>query len=285
MATIGKLELPQGAAANYVYAGGENPGLIYLPGLYGQKNVTDSTGGHKASFLSHYCGAQNREFTALQWQTPGDGPISAWRRNLFDSFVELNERHYQGRPQMLVASSMGAHMAALLIHDLAGVGMSERISGAVFFAPGFDALWQIATKIKTYSPKEFAAMKTGVLKIELRPSHFHLSYAHIEDGLINPETRHGLLIGSNPIIPQLPENIPASFVHGTKDPVIDVNVTHAALYNWPSSWKSKTILDGAGHDLNDENGLVALRRAIEGTFSMRQSMAARSLHPALARTR
>lgn len=108
---------------------GAGPGLVWLGGFR-----SDMT-GTKAAFLADWARRRGRGFLRFDYSGHGesdgafeDGCISAWLADALAAFDTLTEG-----PQILVGSSMGGWIAALL-----ALQRRERIAAIVFIAPAPD---------------------------------------------------------------------------------------------------------------------------------------------------
>ncbi len=119
---------PNGRIA-YRQRSGEGPGILWLGGFRSDML------GTKANFLDHWACEHKRAFTRFDYTGHGEsdgrfdsGSIGAWLEDttaLFDAIFD--------GPQILIGSSMGAWIAALL-----ALRRPDRISGIVFIAPAPD---------------------------------------------------------------------------------------------------------------------------------------------------
>jgi len=112
------------------------PGLVWLQGF---KSDMVST---KASALSQWCRPRGLALTRFDYSGHGrsegrfaDGTLSRWLEETAAVFRQLTEG-----PQLLIGSSMGGHIALLLIRHLRQIAPAEaaRIKGAVLIAPAWD---------------------------------------------------------------------------------------------------------------------------------------------------
>lgn len=124
----GFIDGPSGRIA-YRRIAGRGPGLVWFGGF-----KSDMT-GTKAEHLSDWAAGEGRAFLRFDYSGHGasngrfeDGTISGWLDDALAAFDQLT----QG-PQVLIGSSMGGWIAALL-----ALRREHRIAGAVFIAPAPD---------------------------------------------------------------------------------------------------------------------------------------------------
>lgn len=122
------LDGPHGRLA-YMREDGAGPGIVWLGGFR-----SDMT-GTKATHLAAWAKTQGRAFLRFDYSGHGasagrfeDGAISDWAADATAAFDALT-----AGPQILVGSSMGAWVAALL-----ALARPARIAGLIFIAPAPD---------------------------------------------------------------------------------------------------------------------------------------------------
>ncbi len=213
----------------YLAQAGNAPGVFWLSGF---KSDMIST---KASALADWTAAKGLAYTRFDYSGHGqsggqfeDGTIGRWLEETVAVFDTVTSG-----PQIVVGSSMGGHIALLLVrHMLAQSpnGKPGRIAGLVLIAPAWDMtealMWQEAGP-----DARRAIMEDGVW---YRPSEYGEPYA-ITRGLIEDGRKH--LMGTAPWNPGCPVEI----IQGRLDP--DVPFDHAA--------QLATILEGAPVNLTE----------------------------------
>lgn len=205
---LAHIDGPNGRLA-YRRIAGRGPGLVWFGGF-----KSDMT-GTKAEHLSRWATATGRAFLRFDYSGHGasdgrfeDGTISTWLADALAVFDRLTEG-----PQVLIGSSMGGWIAALL-----ALRRPERIAGAVFIAPAPDfteaLLWDQLT-----GPERDQILRRGRLveHSPYSPEPSIITRALIEDG------RNHLILGG-PIAIRAPVRI----VQGMADP--DVPWRHAVAF-------------------------------------------------------
>lgn len=243
METEGFLDGPKGRLA-WRRRDGEGPGVVWLGGF-----VSDMT-GTKAEHLSHRAGERGRQFLRFDYSGHGasdgrfeDLVLSDW---LADALAAL-DRLTQG-PQILVGSSMGGWIAALL-----ALKRPERVAGALFIAPAPDfteaLLWEQMT-----GPERDAILKHGRLveHSPYSPEPTIITRALIEDG------RRHLILGA-PIAIRCPVRI----VQGMADP--DVPWRHALAFadRLVTDDLELTLIKSGDHRLSKPHELARIVAALE----------------------
>ena len=205
--------------------------------------------GSKAETLSALARATGRPCLRFDYSGHGasdgrfeDGTISLWLAEALHMF-----RSHAPGPRVVIGSSMGGWLAALLLRALGAE--AARVQGLILVAPAHDftgaLMWdEFPPGVRT------EIMATGQW---LRPSAYGAPYpitrALIEDG------RHHLLLGR-----PFPVSCPVRILQGDADP--DVPWTHAkrAFDDLSGGDVSLTLIKGGDHRLSEPAHLELLRR-------------------------
>ncbi len=243
METEGFFDGPRGRLASRRREG-DGPGVIWLGGFR-----SDMTGA-KAEHLSRWAGERGRQFLRFDYSGHGasegrfeDLVLSDW---LADALAALDGLTHG--PQILVGSSMGGWIAALL-----ALKRPERVAGALFIAPAPDfteaLMWDRMT-----GPERDEILKHGRL-VEHTPYSQEptiLTRALIEDG------RRHLILGA-PIAIRAPVRI----VQGMADP--DVPWRHALAFadRLDTDDLEMTLIKSGDHRLSKPHELARIVVALE----------------------
>lgn len=209
------LTVGEGPAARRIAAirePGDPPGVVWMQGF---KSDMVST---KATALSEWTRQAGIAFTRFDYSGHGqsdgrfeDGTLSRWLEESAAVFTALTEG-----PQVVVGSSMGGHLALLLLRRLMTTAPAEaaRIKALVLIAPAWDMTEELMWRRFPEAAKA-AILQQGVW---LRPSQYGDPYP-ITRGLI--EDGRDNLVGSTNWDPGRPVRI----IQGRLDP--DVPFEHA----------------------------------------------------------
>lgn len=243
METEGFLDGPKGRLAWRARAG-RGPGVVWLGGFR-----SDMT-GTKAEHLSRWAAERGRAFLRFDYSGHGasegrfeDLVLSDW---LGDALAAIDQ--LTAGPQILVGSSMGGWIAALL-----ALARPERVAGALFIAPAPDfteaLLWERMT-----GPERDEILKTGRLveHSQYSPEPTIITRALIEDG------RNHLILGG-PIEIRCPVRI----VQGMADP--DVPWRHALAFadRLQTDDLEITLIKAGDHRLSKPHELARIVAALE----------------------
>lgn len=189
----------------------EAAGVFWLSGFM------SDMGSSKATALADWAQSSGRAFTGFDYSGHGvsggdfkDGTIGRWLEEAEAVFC-----HLTSGPQIIVGSSMGGHIALLLLRRLmrAAPAAAARVKGLVLIAPAWDMteelMWQ---KFPLEAQREI--MTEG---FHLRPSAYAAPYT-ITRALIEDGRNH--LLAREPFNPQRPVII----LQGLLDP--DVPAAH-----------------------------------------------------------
>ncbi len=175
-----------GAAARhiaYLQANAASPdatGLFWLSGFMSDMAST------KAAALADFARAKGLGYTRFDYSGHGrsggkfiDGTIGRWLEEAEAVFKRISRG-----PQVIIGSSMGGHIALLLLRRLmrASPGEAQRVKGLVLIAPAWDMTEELMWKKFPENVKQ-EIMEKG---LHLRPSAYAEPYtitrALIEDG-------------------------------------------------------------------------------------------------------
>lgn len=233
---------PSGKIA-YRRIAGRGPGLVWFGGF-----KSDMT-GTKAEHLSRWALESGRAFLRFDYSGHGasdgrfeDGTISAWLADALAAFDRLTTD-----PQVLVGSSMGGWIAALI-----ALRRPARVAGAVFIAPAPDfteaLVWDQLT-----GPERDQILTQGRLveHSPYSPEPSIITRALIEDG------RSHLILGGPIAI-----TAPVRIVQGMADP--DVPWRHAVAFAERIEAKDLdvTLIKAGDHRLSKPQELAAIVSAI-----------------------
>jgi pimeloyl-ACP methyl ester carboxylesterase len=133
-----------------------------------------------------------------------DGTLSRWLEETRAVFDRVSEG-----PVVLVGSSMGGHLALLLLRELMATApeAAARVKGLALIAPAWNMTELMWANLPTSARRDIE--EKGVY---LRPSHYGDGPYQITRGLIDDGKRH--LFGPQPFDPGRPVHI----LHGLQDP-------------------------------------------------------------------
>lgn len=225
-------------------------GLLWLGGF-----SSDMTGS-KAEFLHAHARSRGRAFLRFDYSGHGksqgrfeDGTLSIWLEEAVKVFVELSDG-----PMVVVGSSMGGHLALLLLRRLARGDRAQaaRVRGLLLIAPAADMtealLWAEAG----------AEARTAILEKGswLRPSAYGEPYP-ITRRLIEDGRRHLILDEGMEV------DCPVHILHGDADP--DVPWRHGfRLYQaLTGNNVTFTLIKGGDHRLSTPRDLATITSAAE----------------------
>lgn len=237
------LDGPNGRLA-YRTMSGRGPGVLWLGGFR-----SDMT-GTKAEHLSRWAAAVGRAFLRFDYSGHGasegrfeDLVLSDWLADTLAVFDTLT-----AGPQILVGSSMGGWIAALL-----ALARPSRVAGAVFIAPAPDfterLLWERMT-----GPERDEILRHGrrVEQSRYSPEPTVITRALIEDG-----RRHLLLDAPIPI------RCPVRIVQGMADQ--DVPWRHALAFaeRLKTDDLELALIKAGDHRLSKPHELARIVSALE----------------------
>ncbi len=223
---------------------GRGPGVVWFGGF-----KSDMT-GTKAGHLARWAESKGRAFLRFDYSGHGgsagrfeDSVVTTW----LDDALAVLDRLTDG-PQVLVGSSMGAWIAALL-----ALRRAERLAGIVFIAPAADftesLMWD-----QMAGPERDEILTRGRI-VERSPYNFEptiITRARIEDG------RKHLLLGGRVAI-----GAPVRILQGMADR--DVPWRHALAFaeRLDTDDLEITLMKSADHRLSEPHQLAAIVAAVE----------------------
>lgn len=208
MEETGTIAATDGTSLAFRRISGQGPGILFLGGFH-----SDMT-GTKAQALADWCLAERRAFCRFDYTGHGasggafrDGTIGRWAEDA----TAVLERLTSG-PQILVGSSMGGWIAALLAR-----AQPARIHAMVGIAPAPDFTEELMWP--QFSPEIRATIaREGVW---VAPSQYGEGYP-ITRALIEDGRKHAVLAGP------LPFRFPVRILQGMRD--TDVPWKHAMRF-------------------------------------------------------
>jgi pimeloyl-ACP methyl ester carboxylesterase len=222
-----------------------SPGLFWLSGY---KSDMAST---KASALATFAAAERLGYTRFDYSGHGvsggrfeDGTIGKWLAQ-----AEAVFRNVSNGPQIIIGSSMGGHIALLLLRRLMQTAPAdaERIAAVVLIAPAWDMTEELMWKQFPEDAKR-QLEETGVY---LQPSEYDEPYA-ITKALIEDGRKH--LIGSEPFDPGRPVVI----LQGREDAAVPVAHARALLGLLKGDWTRMIEIPDGEHSLSRPQDLALL---------------------------
>ena len=231
--------------------GGGRAGVIWLPGFKSEMTST------KASALSAW--AEGRGIACLRFDYSGhgqsegrfeEGTLSRWLEEACAVFLQLSSG-----PQILVGSSMGGHIALLLLRHLLAVAAEDarRIAALVLIAPAWDMTELMWSRLPSTARKQIE--EQGVY---LRPSAYGDGPYAITRALIEDGRRH--LIGSAPFDPGRPVHI----LHGLQDPDVPWEHTLDLVAHLDGDWVRVSAIPDGEHRLSRPEDLAMLLDIVGG---------------------
>jgi len=242
MAEISELTGPRGTALAYAKTEGAGPVVVFLSGYRSDME------GTKAVHLEAWCESRGRAFLRLDYSGHGrsggvfeEGCIGDWAAD-----AEAVIRHAAPGPVVLVGSSMGGWIAALLSQRLPEVAGFVGIAAAPDFTE--DGFWA------GFSEAERAqVMEVGQV---LMPSAYEDPYVVtrklIEDG------RAQLVLRA-----PLPMPWPVRLLQGTEDEAVTRETALRLLDHIDGADVRLTLVKGADHRFSDPACLALIEAAID----------------------
>lgn len=225
-------------------AGAETgPGVVFLGGFKSDME------GTKALALEDWARASGRGFVRFDYSGHGqssgaftEGAIGDWANDAREVLTRLTKG-----PQVLVGSSMGGWISAILIRHI-----PEKVAGFVGIAaaPDFteDSMW------RDFSPAERARLETeGVVEL---PSDYGDPY---------PITRRLIEDGRENLVLRAPLTMPfpVRLLQGTADADVERQVALRFLDHIEGPDVRLTFVKGADHRFSDPACLALVIRALE----------------------
>ena len=237
------LTTPEGRRIAYRKTAGAGPGVVFLGGFMSDMQ------GTKAVALEAWARARGQGFLRFDYsghgESPGrftDGAIGDWARDARAVIEAVTEG-----PQILVGSSMGGWISAILTREI-----PEKIAGFVGIAaaPDFteDAMWA------GFSPRERARLQQeGQL---LLPSEYGDPYP-ITRRLIEDGRQHLVLRAP------LPMGFPVRLLQGAADRDVDPSVALKLFEHIAADDLRLTLVKGADHRFSSPQCLALIESSIE----------------------
>jgi len=236
------LDTPQGRRIAYHLSPGAGPGVVFLGGFKSDME------GTKALYLEEWSRARGRAFLRFDYSGHGqssgnfeDGAIGDWAQDAMAAITALTDG-----PQVLVGSSMGGWIAALVLRQ-----MPEKLAGLVGIAaaPDFteDSMWA------GFDAAQRAALKQdGIVYL---PSDYDAPYP-ISKRLIE-EARRQLVLRS-----PLRADVPVRLLQGTEDADVSQQVALRLLAHLDGEDIALTLVKGADHRFSEPRYLARIADAV-----------------------
>ena len=225
------------------------PGLLWLPGF---KSEMVSL---KATDLAAFAREQNLSMARFDYsghgQSGGDFDrcsVGGWLEEARAVFTRLATG-----PTIVIGSSMGGHIALLLLRALLREASAEaaRIKALVLIAPAWDMTRLMRKKLPESARREIE--ENGVY---LRPSHYGDGPYRITKTLLDEGEAH--LIGGSPFDPGRPVRV----LHGLQDPDVPWEHSLDLVAHLDGNWAQVTAVPDGEHRLSRPEDLALLRRII-----------------------
>ncbi len=227
----------------YRKTAGQGPGVVFLGGFMSDME------GTKALALEDWARARGRAFLRFDYSGHGqssgaftEGCIGDWAMDAKSVIEAVTEG-----PQVLVGSSMGGWISAILAREMAG-----NIAGFVGIsaAPDFteDSMW-----------RDFSDGERVLLMVEgqvLLPSDYGDPY---------PITRHLIEDGRDHLVLRapLPMPFPVRLLQGTEDEAVERQVALRLLDHIDGDDVRLTFVKGADHRFSTPECLALVERAVD----------------------
>jgi pimeloyl-ACP methyl ester carboxylesterase len=229
----------------------DKPGLMWLSGFKSEMTST------KASALVQW--ARQNDLSCLRFDYSGhgqsegrfeDGTISRWLEETRAIFSKIGSGS-----RILVGSSMGGHIALLLLRALMAEAPDEaaRIKALVLIAPAWDMTELMWSNLPAAARK--AVEEKGVY---LRPSRYGDGPYPITRVLIEDGRQH--LIGKTPFDPGRPVHI----LHGLQDPDVPWEHTLDLVAHLSGDWARVSAVPDGEHRLSRPQDLALLLDIVAG---------------------
>lgn len=223
---------------------GAGPGLVWLPGFRSEMTSI------KATALDEWGAARGLAVTRFDYSGHGQsegrfehGTIGRWLDEAHAVLLALT-----GGPQVLVGSSMGGHIALLLLRRLQREGLAgDRVAGLVLVAPAWDMTERLWQRLPEQARR--AIDEQGVW---LRPSNYGDGPYPITRGLIEEGRNHR--IGLEPCDPGCPVRI----IHGLQDPDVPFEHSLDLVAHLSGDWTRMTAVPDGEHRLSRPEDLRTL---------------------------
>ncbi|MSP48279.1 MAG: alpha/beta hydrolase [Alphaproteobacteria bacterium] len=242
--SVERLSRPDGHEIAFRRLGGSGPGIIFISGF------NSAMTGIKASWLAERCRDRGHAFLRFDAFGHGEstgrlaeGTVGRWKEDA----VAVLDRLTSG-PQILIGSSMGAWIAALVAES-----RPERIAGLVGVAAAPDFTRELI------EPSLSAGARAALARdgVWLRPSAYGAEPYPIARRALEEAARHLVLSR------RLAFGFPVRLLHGTADSEVpaDLSLRLAGAIDGPDT--AVTLVPGGDHRLSGERELALLGRALD----------------------
>lgn len=237
------LDTPQGRRIAYNRTRGEGPGVVFLGGFRSDKE------GSKALHLEGWAQARGRAFLRFDYSghgaSSGDfeaGCIGDWAEDTRAALAALTEG-----PQILVGSSMGGWIAALLARDL-----PERVAALVGIAAAPDFTDRFLAGLEAAERDRLMAEGRLEVPSEYAPEPYVFTRRLIEDGARQRVLDRPLRLG-----------VPVRLLQGTADSDVPMATQLSVFDHLEASDASLTLVKGADHRFSTPECLKLLTDTLE----------------------
>ena len=225
------------------------------PGVFWLNGLRSSMRGEKAEALARWCVDNCHDCIRFDYRGHGVSPgrfedctIGDWLADARAVFAA----HARG-PQIVVGSSMGGWLAALLAEEFrADPPEKAWIAGLILIAPAIDMterlMWQAMPE-----PVRAQLLETGVFN---RPSRYGDGDYPITRALIEEGRDH--LFGDRPFDPGCPVHI----IHGARDPDVPLRVSEDFCANLACADVRLTVIPDGEHRLSRPQDIAVLLSAV-----------------------
>jgi pimeloyl-ACP methyl ester carboxylesterase len=229
----------------------EKPSLMFLSGFKSEMRAV------KAGAVAQWAGERGIGCLRFDYSGHGqsegrfeDGTVSRWLQEARAVFDRLTTG-----PQVLVGSSMGGHIALLLLRDLLveAPEAAQRIKGLVLIAPAWNMTELMWDNLPTTARREIE--ERGVY---LRPSRYGDGPYPITAKLIEDGRRHR--IGNAPFDPGRPVHI----LHGLQDPDVPWEHTLDLVAHLSGDWTRVAAVPDGEHRLSRPEDIALLLDIVAG---------------------
>jgi len=242
--TIERLPRPDGHEIAFRRESGRGPGIVFFSGF------NSSMAGTKASWLAERCRRERRAFLRFDAFGHGEssgrlaeGTVGRWKEDALALLYRLTEG-----PQLLIGSSMGAWIAALVAE-----ARPQRIAGFVGIASAPDFTRELIEPSLSEEARA-AIARDGVW---LRPSAYGPDPYPIAKRALEEAEAHLILAR------QIRIGFPVRLLHGTADPDVPASLSLRLMRALDGPDTAVTLIPGGDHRLSGERDLDLLGRAID----------------------
>jgi pimeloyl-ACP methyl ester carboxylesterase len=250
------LDVGEGASRRRIAFRVDPPGNPERPSLFWLAGYKSDMASTKAMAIAEYAQAHSLGCVRSDYSGHGlssgrfeDGTIGQWLDDAEAVFTRVSRG-----PQVIIGSSMGGHIALVLLRRLMAEAPDEaaRIKALVLIAPAWDMTEELMwKKFDAAARKELA--ETGVYQ---QPSDYGEPYA-ITRALIEDGRKH--LLARQPFDPRRPILI----LQGLQDASVPAAHTRELLAFLTGGWTRIVEVPDGGHRLSRSEDLEALFGLIE----------------------